>query len=152
MKSTRARKRDRVKALFWRTKEEKVTNAAKPDPEPTHPSVGDSPHDDRGRSKYRYSQACNLLQETVKACHNHWGMLDFLELFGEHGDADDSEFIGKIELALNYWKQKCQDQGAWGKCKSALQDVFKAFSPLAKNFLQIAIEGQSVTAFLLPLI
>lgn len=144
MKHARPRKRDLVKALFRRTKEEEATNAANPDPEATSIGISnrrtfaDNCHD-RGRSSDRFSQSCKLLQQAVKACHDHWGMLEFPELAGEPEDLNDSQFISKIEQALDYRKQRFQDQSAWGRCRSALQHAFKAFSPLAKNFLTIAL-------------
>jgi len=98
---------------------------------------------DRERTRERYKEASNLLQDAVKR-HEKWGAFDFPELTGEPEGFNDSQFKDKINAVLQSRKQALKDLSGWKKCEHAVQCAFTAFSPFAKNFLTIAKEGQQV--------
>ena len=65
----------------------------------------------------------------------------------EMEEFNDQEFRDKLSMAMNGYKESIKNQRAWGKCGQAIQCVFTALSPFAKNFLLIAREGQAVIPF-----
>ena len=58
-------------------------------------------------------------------------------------DFDDSRFREKINIVLEAHKI-AENQTGWGKCKEIVQCVFTAFSPFAKNFLDVAKDGSNL--------
>jgi hypothetical protein len=144
------RKRDRIISLFKRrehapssqTSSGQINDVIVPQPSPSDAKPGD-----RQRTRAKYWDAVKLLQETVKTYEDRWGSFDFPELKGEPEDFDDILFREKINTVMDARKNDVNDQTAWAKCKHAVQCAFTAFSPFAKNFLTIAIEGQAVFVF-----
>jgi hypothetical protein len=54
---------------------------------------------DRERTRERYKEASNLLQDAVKR-HEKWGAFDFPELTGEPEGFNDSQFKDKINAVM----------------------------------------------------
>jgi hypothetical protein len=150
------RKRDRFKALLeWKRKEKTSPTLQKRSPTPPQiPSVGPStavrappvrdPSGDRRRATTRYLQAAKALEGVVNGCKSQWGSFNFPELKGEPLNPTDLQFKRRIDTVLEAQKGGLKDQAAWEKCKHAIQCVFSALSPFAKNFLAIAANAQSV--------
>ena len=99
---------------------------------------------DRQQVKARYVQAATFLQEAVRKHQSQGKCFDFPDLSGEMEEFNDQEFRDKLSMAMNGYKESIQNQIVWGKCGQAIQCVFTALSPFAKNFLLIAREGQAV--------
>lgn len=101
---------------------------------------------DRERTRERYSEASQLLQDAVKG-HQKWGVFEFPEITGEPEGFNDSWFKDKINEVLKSRKEAMQKLSGWGKYEHLIQCAFTAFSPFAKNFLTIAKEAQQVSPF-----
>jgi hypothetical protein len=54
------------------------------------------------------------------------------------------ELLKEIDKLLEVRKSTIESQDWWSKGRRIIKNAFKAISPLAKNILQIAKEGQSV--------
>ena len=147
----RLRKRHRFGALF-RFKDQTPPSSAPVSP-PANPPPSAIPESaDRQRTKARYTEAAKLLEEVVKGRESQWGKFEFPELTGEPEDFNVSLFKDNINSILEKRRGAVKDDTAWGKCEHAIQCVFTAFSPFAKNFLGIAKEGQAVLSFSVSLI
>jgi hypothetical protein len=144
--------RKQRKSLFKRKeqKEQATPQAPRTTSQTNQPSatpVLDSP--DTQRTKARYIAAAKALDEVVKGHESQWGSFDFPELRGELTDFNNSQFKDKINEVLQARKLQVKlDRTEWRKCTHALECVFTAFSPLAKNILTIAKESQSVSRLL----
>jgi hypothetical protein len=144
------RKRDRLLSMFKRKERKQQASSSKATSVQTsdvivhRPPPGDANTGDNERTRAKYLDATKLLQETVNAFEGRWGSFDFSELKGEPKDFDDSLFREKINTVMEARKNEVNDQTAWAKCRHAVQCAFTAFSPFAKNFLNIAKEGQAV--------
>jgi len=143
------RKRDRFRS--WISGNKTTAESTEVHPASTQ-TTHESPHHiksdygDRQRTNERYLEAVALLQYEVKARQEHgdFQSFDFLELIGEPEQFNDSQFREKINLAMEARRGAIKDQGAWSKCKNAVECIFVALSPFAKNFLSIAQNAQSV--------
>src|SRR5271155_2176125 len=139
---SRPRIRDRISSLVTRRKNptRNTNQTATPgtDDEPPHP------FDDRERTRIRYEEAAKLLQKAIKG-GGKWGAFDFPELKREPEEFNDSQFRDKLDEAMKAQDNAIKDKEGWSKCRHIVQCVFTACSPLAKNFLTIAINVQSVT-------
>src|SRR5277367_2233392 len=164
-----SRQRQRIKALFKRTSQSPRASSATPPttatgPPTTEPQTARPPspvpaassrsqatearttaevYGDKERTRERYKEASELLQDAVKR-HQKWGAFDFPELTGEPEGFNDSQFKDKINAVLRSRKQAMEGLPGWRKCEHAVQCAFTAFSPFAKNFLTIAKEAQQV--------
>lgn len=105
-------------------------------------AVLDSP--DRQRTKVRYLAATKALETAVKGHEKKWGSFQFPALEGELEDIDHSQFQQRVNETLEALQDPVKDRNSWQKCTHALECVFNTLSPLAKNVLTIAKEGQSV--------
>jgi hypothetical protein len=134
-----------------------ITSRLKKKHPPVSPATGSTPvsqtpspptikrnYDDRERTKERYEAAATLLEESLKHRQGHWGSFEFPELSGEPEKINDSQFRRKIELALESRRNSVKDKTGWSKGKDIVECIFTALSPLSKNFLTIAKEGQAV--------
>src|SRR5271170_7278722 len=145
------RKRNLVSALFKRKGQTQGT----PSPRTTSAqTLVPSPHPpgDRQRTRTRYFDSAELLEDAVKANPDNWGLFDFGELKGEPEEFDDSLFREKIKTVMDERASGVNDQMAWAKCRHVVQCAFTAFSPFARHFLTIAKEGENVFAILAFLI
>ena len=104
-------------------------------------------YDDRQRVQIKYEEAANDLKEAIKIRRDQWGSLDFEELSGEPEGFDDSQFKNKINAALISRETSIKDRKGWSKFTNAVECVFSAFSPFAKNFLMVAKDAQAVMPF-----
>jgi len=156
--ATKLRKRDRIKAIFRhdgaQASDSASSSVVASIPATKVPGEENAPIDresgDTQRTKARYVEAAKLLQEAIKqfsGCRGY--QFEFPELTGEP-DFNDVAFTEKFNEALETFKPTIKDAGTWTKSRRALQSLFTALSPFAKNFLTIAIEGAAVTAQLCP--
>jgi len=114
--------------------------------EPPNPTKFDS--GDRQRTKDRYIEASNLLYKAIKGRESQWGPFEFPELSGELESLNVSQFKDNINSIIESKRANVKRSSSWGKCEHAIQCFFTAFSPFAKSFLRIAVEGQSVSPFM----
>lgn len=122
---------------------------AHPQRPPASQSGPPQEYGDRQRAIERYTEAAQLLTQSIEASQGHqWGSFKLPDLSGEPEDFNDSLFRDKINEALTARKSVVKDQNAWAKCRQAALSVFSALSPFAQNFLKIAKDGQSVIQFL----
>ena len=106
--------------------------------------VVNNDYDDRQRAQIRYKEAADQLKEAIKIRKGSWGSFDFEELSGEPEGFDDSQFKNKINAVLISRETSIKDRKGWSKFTYAVECVFTAFSPFAKNFLMVAKNAQSV--------
>jgi hypothetical protein len=104
-------------------------------------------YNDRQRAQSRYNEAAIQLKEAIKIHKDRWGSFDFEELSGEVEGFDDSQFKNKINAILTSRETSIKDRSGWSKFTYAVECVFTAFSPFAKNFLMIAKDARSVKPF-----
>ena len=101
-------------------------------------------YNDRQRVQSRYKEAAIQLKDAIKIRKGPWGSFDFEELSGEPKGFDDAQFKNKINAALISREMSIKDRKGWSKLTYAVECVFTAFSPFAKNFLTVAKNSQSV--------
>ena len=109
--------------------------------------VVNNDYNDRQRAQIRYKEAADQLKEAIKIRKGPWGSFDFEELSGEPEGFDDSQFKNKINAILISRETSIKDRKGWSKFTYAVECVFTAFSPFAKNFLMVAKNAQSVMPF-----
>jgi hypothetical protein len=120
------------------------------DPQTSSPKANQQPTTateeslDRRMTKLRYVESAKALQSAVQG-RTEWGSFEFPELQGEPEKFDDSQFRDRIHQSLEAQRSSIKDQMIWGKCRQAVQSMFTALSPFARNFITIAKEGQSVS-------
>jgi hypothetical protein len=130
----------------------KLRGRARPLPQPpvtaSQNQVIDNDYNDRQRAQRRYEEAANYLKEAMKL-HKGPGTssVDFEELSGETEHFDDAQFRNKINAMLVSRETSIKDRNGWAKFTNAIECVFTAFSPFAKNFLTVAKNAQSVIPF-----
>jgi len=110
-------------------------------------------YNDRERTKERYAEAATLLEASLKGRQRNWGSFEFPELSGEPEGFNDLKFRHKIEFALESRRNSVKDKTGWSRGRDIIECIFTALSPLAKNFLAIAKDGQAVPspfAFCVP--
>ena len=104
-------------------------------------------YDDRQQAVNRYQEAAEQLKEAIKIRKGLWGSFDLEELSNEPGGFDDSQFKNKINAVLTLRESSIKDRKGWSKFTYAVECVFTAFSPFAKNFLIATKGAQSVMPF-----
>ena len=110
------------------------------------PSQGaDNDYNDKQRAQTRYEEAANQLKEAINIRKGLWGSFNFEDLSGEPEGFDDSQFKNKINVILTSQEMSIKDRKGWSKFTYAVECVFTAFSPFAKNFLMITKNAQSVS-------
>ena len=143
--SPKTRKRDRLASHF----KPKVMSSQS-DPQTASPKANQQPTTDteesldRRMTKLRHVESAKALQDAVQG-RAEWGSFEFPELQGGPEKFDDSQFRDRIYQTLEAQGNSIKDQMIWGKCRQAVQSIFTALSPFAKNFITIAQEGQSVS-------
>ena len=101
-------------------------------------------YDDRQRALNRYKKAVDRLKEVIKIRKGPWASSDFEEISDEPEGFDDSRFKNKINTILISREKSIKDRKGWSKFTNAVECVFIALSPLAKNFLTATRGAQSV--------
>ena len=116
----------------------------------TSQEAGGNDYNDRQRAQIKYVEAATQLKTAIRIRKGSWDSFnfDFEELSGEPEGFDDSQFKNKINEVCKSRETSIKDRKGWSKFAYAIECVFTAFSPFAKNFLIIANNAQSV----LPLI
>ena len=104
-------------------------------------------YNDRQLALNRYRKAVDQLKEAIKIRKGSWGSPDFEELNDEPEGFDDSQFKNKINAILISREWSIKDRKGWSKFTNAVECVFTALSPLAKNFLMATKDAQSVMPF-----
>jgi hypothetical protein len=102
---------------------------------------------DREETKERFLKASQALRDALKAW-KRWKYADsqdlaFPELRGEP-EQFDAEFRNKLEKIMQARKKALTDKSIWAHSADTVLSIFTALSPFAKNFLNVAIQGQSV--------
>jgi hypothetical protein len=110
---------------------------------PTHSDSEGYTYDDQRRATRRYIEAVRILEEALQE-HGSPGAA-FDELSGEPRSYSDSLFRERINATLEAQRNRVQDDSILERCKHTIQCAFTAFSPFAKNFLNIAKEALSVS-------
>jgi hypothetical protein len=105
-------------------------------------SAANNKYNDRQLAQNRYKQATSHLKEVIKKHKGPWDSFDFDNEFSR--EFDDSQFITKINEVLILREKSIKDRKGWAKFTYAVECVFTAFSPFAKNFLTVAANAQSV--------
>ena len=108
------------------------------------PQEANTNYNDRQLAQARYKEAANRLKKAIEVRRGSWDSFDFEELTGEPERFDDPQFKNKINTVLMSRKTSIQDRKGWTKFTYAVECVFTAFSPFAKNFLTVAKDAQSV--------
>src|SRR5438045_3487772 len=103
-------------------------------------------YNDQQQAINRYKKAAEQLKEAIKIRKGPWGSFDFEELIGEP-ESDDSQFKNKINAVLASREKLINDRNRWSKFTHAVECVFTAFSPFAKNFIIATKDAQSVMPF-----
>src|SRR5271167_4637864 len=107
----------------------------------------DDDYDDRQLTLDRYSKAVDQLKEAIKIRKGSWSSFDFEELSDEPEGLDDSQFKNKINAIMVLRETSIKDKKGWSKFTYAVECVFTALSPIAKNFLKATQGAQSVIPF-----
>jgi hypothetical protein len=106
--------------------------------------VANSDYNDTQRTQNKYKEAADQLEEAIKARRNTWGSFEFDELSGEPEGFDDLQFKNKINTVIASRENSIKDKTGWSKFSYIVECFYTAFSPLAKNFLMVARDAQSV--------
>src|SRR5438876_6586181 len=104
-------------------------------------------YDDRQLALNRYRKAADQLKEAINIRKDSWGSSDFEELSDEPEGFDDSQFKNKINAILISQETSIKDRNGWSKLTYAVECVFTALSPFAKNFLMATKDAQTVMPF-----
>jgi hypothetical protein len=86
-------------------------------------------------------------EKPLKISKGSWLSFDLEELSSEPEGFDDSQLKNKINAMLISQETLIKDRKGWSKFTYAVECVFTAFSPFAKNFLPIANNAQAVRSF-----
>jgi hypothetical protein len=144
--------RGRFKRLTSRLKGRETptpTNAATSSQGNQPSQVVNNDYNDRQRAQSRYEEAVTQLKEAIKTRKGPWGPFDFDELSDEPEGFDDAQFKNKINKILTSREASIKDRNGWSKFTYAVECVFTALSPFAKNFLMVAQNAQSVSLTIL---
>jgi hypothetical protein len=125
-----------------------INAAHRPEKEPSTDEAiasNEAPMDvDTINSLQRYEESKSRLKESLKFRRKEWGLFEFPELDAMPEEQDSPKLQIEISKILDARKNSVADGTTWSKAKAAIEHVFKALSPFAKNFLMVAKEGQSV--------
>ena len=111
---------------------------------PQSAEIFDTDVNDRKETKERFVNAATFLQQSLKLWQeDSENPLNFPELAGEP-ETFDSQFRKKLNQVLDSRKESIEDKSAWSKFGETIVGIFTALSPFAKNFLNVAMEGQAV--------
>jgi hypothetical protein len=143
--TAKTRKRDRFTSLFnWMVMSSQVDPQTASSGANQQSTAATEESLDRRMTKRRYVESARALQDAVQG-RTEWGSFEFPSLHGEPENFNDSQFSDRIHQTLEAQRNSINDQMIWGKCRQAVQSIFTALSPFAKNFITIAQQGQSVS-------
>lgn len=111
------------------------------------PQAEDPDYNDRELALSRYRKAASRLKDAIKIRKGVWSAFNFDELCDEPEDLDDSQFKNKINAVFGSQEMSVKDKKGWSKFTYAVECVFTALSPFAKNFLMATQGAQSVLSF-----
>jgi hypothetical protein len=111
------------------------------------PQSENTVYNDRELALSRYRKAASQLKEAIKIRKGVWSAFDFDEFCDEPEDIDDSQFKNKINTVFGSQETSIKDKKGWSKFTYAVECVFTALSPFAKNFLMATQGTQSVLPF-----
>jgi hypothetical protein len=131
----------RFRRLVSKVKRQKATP---PTSSPPDNQVVSNEYNDRQLAQVRYKEAANLLTVALSKSKGPWGSFHFEQLSGEPEGFDDLQFKNKINQVFMAREKSIKDRKGWAKFTYAVECVFAAFSPFAKNFLAVAKDAQSV--------
>jgi hypothetical protein len=109
-------------------------------PDPSAPKDADTIN-----SMELYETAKRQLKEALKIRRNDWESFEFPELDGLSEQRDTSKLQLEIDKILALRKQSIKDPKGWSKCKVIMEHAFMAFSPFAKNVLNVAMPANQVS-------
>ena len=141
--------------MRWRIKAKRASKDATPDQQhatvtdvnnnpmmqaPSMGSTGPLDLSDRRETRQRFIEAVAFLQQAIKWWkRDNESCPEFPELAGE-AEAFDLDFREKLDKVLDSRRELLKNT----KWADVITGLFTAFSPFAKNFLSVAIQGQSV--------
>jgi hypothetical protein len=104
----------------------------------------DSPSGDRERTVRRYAEAAKELEEALNGRLQQWVTISIPEFdnISELGPLHQIQI--EIDKALDARKSSITNKNIWSKGKKTMEQVFRAFSPFAKNILGVVKAGSSV--------
>ena len=111
------------------------------------PQAQNTDYNDRELALTRYKKAANQLKEAIKFQKGSWSAFVFDDLSDEFDNDNDLQFKNKINTILVSRESSVKDKKGWAKFMYAVECVFTALSPFAKNFLTATQGAQSVTSF-----
>lgn len=100
------------------------------------------PFGDRERTKLRYKTAAKQLEEALKHARGIWETFEIPSFDVPQFDSADNCDRDPLRFLQSEIKKVLEARK--GSSKGYIERVFTTVSPLAKNFLRIAMEGQSV--------
>jgi hypothetical protein len=112
---------------------------------PTVPDPSDTKDADTINSMEMYETAKRKLKEALKIRRDDWESFEFPELDGLSEQLDTSKLQLEIDKILALRKQSMKDPKGWSKCKVIMEHAFMAFSPFAKNVLNVAMPANQVS-------
>jgi hypothetical protein len=144
------RKDSRIPALFRRKKPASTSPAQTSSSQSSQGSPTQSMESaDTQKTRNRYNDAIKFLQDTIEAHGSErWRELRLYKFGGEMEDFHDSQLRDQIDEALKILNISIEDQSILGKCRHIILCMFTALSPLAKNFLTVAMTGSNVLFFI----
>jgi len=92
-----------------------------------------------------YETAKHKLKEALKLRRKDWESFEFPELDDLSEQRDTSKLQVEINKILALRKQSVKDPKGWAKCKAIMEHAFMAFSPFAKNVLNVAMPANQVS-------
>lgn len=140
---TNRKPRKSIKSWLKKNPNQPPFSGVEPVPPETVPTFTED-YRDQQRAKERYLEAIKLLKEAIRDYQGIWGPFEFDELTGEPEKFDDALFKTKINAALESHQKAIEDKSIFNKVKQVIESLYTSLSPLAKNFLMIARDAQSV--------
>jgi hypothetical protein len=146
MEGSQKPKKDSRIPLFRRKKPAPTSSAQiMSSPSTQGPPMHSTESPDTQQTRNRYNDAIKFLQNVIEACGGkRWQALRLSKFEGEMEDFHDSQLREQIDEALKALNVSIKDQGVLGKCTHIIQCIFTFLSPLAKNFLKVAVTGSNV--------
>jgi hypothetical protein len=100
---------------------------------------------DRNRTERRYREAVKDLEDSLKSCQKSWRLIETSTLNAQVSSKNSLPALqASLESILETHSNPESNLSSVSKCNKAIKEIFKKISPFAKNFLQIAREGQQV--------
>ena len=109
-------------------------------PDPSAPKDADTIN-----SMEIYETAKRKLKEALKIRRDDWESFEFPELDGLSEQRDISKLQLEIDKILALRKQSIKDPKGWSKLKVIMEHAFMAFTPFAKNVLNVAMPANQVS-------